>query len=531
MKNLSFVIVLLLLSQSIFAQRGIAKKFDITWGPEYKQPKKFTPEGFLYNPNEGYVLVSNKKMKSLTFQRFDLERLRIEDEKEIEIKDLGNKIVLDRMQVFNNKHYLFFTDWDRGRGKEILFVQEVDIKTNGFVGSKKVLIECDKVTGDLINTGMYSFTTANKFKFYFSADSSKMLVTYRKYPESKNDAVNKDVIGFNVFDKNLKKVWGTEIKMPYTEKIMDNEDYQVDSEGNAYLLAKVYDGNRKEEVDGEPNYQFELMKLSEGSSSFKQYPIKMDGIFVYNLSLMEYSPGKLLCAGYYYKSVGGSFKRSSGASGVMIAKMDENLNLTISVSEFPVDILKDFESAREQRKVDRKDKKGDSGSSTLTIRDIIWSSDGSLVINGEDYYFKTHVTGTGTSRRVTYTYYYEDIIAMKIDANNKMAWVNKIPKRQRGNVQWQSMSFECFPINDDYYYFYIDNAKNLRLQPDKTPATHMDGAGGYLTLVKIDGETGELEKDHFFDLKKHKINLYPSRIDQISNNTLIARPYIVGKGD
>lgn len=518
-------------SQMVFSQRGIADDFKVTWGPEYKQPNKFSPEGYLYDPNEGYVLVSNKKMKTLAFQRFNLDRLTIDSQKEIEIQDLGEKIVLDRMQSFNNKLYLFFTDWDRGRGKEILFVQEVDIKKNGLTGSKKVLIECGKVTGDLINTGMYSYTTVNKFKFYFSADSSKMLVTYRKYPESRNDAVNKDVIGFNVFDKDLNKLWGTEIKMPYTEEIMDNVDYQVDSKGNAYLLAKVFDEKRKEEIDGKPNYQFELMKLSKDKNSFEQYPIELEENFVDDLSLMEYSPGKLLCAGYYYKSVNGAFKRSSGISGVMFAKMDENLNLNISEIEFPIEVLKDFESSREKRKLDSKDKKDNSGLSTLTLRNIMYSKDGSFVINGEEYYLKVKTIGTGTNQTTTYTYYYENIIAMEVDPSGNIAWVNKIPKKQQGKSKWRSMSFEFFNLNGDYYYFYIDNVKNLRLQPDQTPATHIDGAGGYLTLVKIDGETGKLEKDHFFDLKKHKINLYPSRIDQISSTSLIARPYIVGKGD
>lgn len=48
-----------------------------------------------------------------------------------------------------------------------------------------------------------------------------------------------------VFDETMSKLWGGEFTMPYTEAIMDNSDFSVDSKGNAYLLSKVYDSEKE----------------------------------------------------------------------------------------------------------------------------------------------------------------------------------------------------------------------------------------------------------------------------------------------
>jgi hypothetical protein len=47
----------------------------------------------------------------------------------------------------------------------------------------------------------------------------------------------------------LNKLWGNEFRMPYTEAIMDNSDFSLDSKGNAYMLAKVYNSDAEKETE------------------------------------------------------------------------------------------------------------------------------------------------------------------------------------------------------------------------------------------------------------------------------------------
>ena len=56
--------------------------------------------------------------------------------------------------------------------------------------------------------------------------------------------------------------------MPYTEAIMDNIDFSVDSKGNAYMLAKVYDSEKRKEVDketGAAGYHYEVLSNANDS--------------------------------------------------------------------------------------------------------------------------------------------------------------------------------------------------------------------------------------------------------------------------
>jgi hypothetical protein len=55
---------------------------------------------------------------------------------------------------------------------------------------------------------------------------------------------------------------GGEFRMPYTEAIMDNSDYSVDSRGNAYMLVKVYDSDARKEKDKETGKPAIILKFS-----------------------------------------------------------------------------------------------------------------------------------------------------------------------------------------------------------------------------------------------------------------------------
>ena len=159
---------------------------------------------------------------------------------------------------------MFYSTWDKATEKEHLFADKIDLRRRTFADNPKELIEANKLTGTLEATGFYKFATANKYQFNFSVDSSKMLVTYRKFTDIKDDTKSRDVLGFFVFDTDLKLIWGDEFRMPYTEKIMDNEDFAVDSKGTAYLLSKVYEGKRTEKEGDDPNYHYEVMKFGKG---------------------------------------------------------------------------------------------------------------------------------------------------------------------------------------------------------------------------------------------------------------------------
>lgn len=87
------------------------------------------------------------------------------------------------------------------------------------------------------------------------------MISYRLAPEEKNDKNSFDKIGFYVYDDKMNKLWNNEFTMPYSEQIMDNIDFSLDSKGNAYMLAKVYDSEKEMKRIKKPEPQVIITKF------------------------------------------------------------------------------------------------------------------------------------------------------------------------------------------------------------------------------------------------------------------------------
>ena len=132
------------------------------------------------------------------------------------------------------------------------------------------------------------------------------------------------------------------------------------------------------------------------------------------------------------------------------------------------------------------------------MRDLLFMEDGSIVITAEQHYVVEHRdTKTG---RVTYTYYYNDILITKITADGELAWMQKLGKRQKGGAGRGGMSFEYVFANNHHYMFFFDNVNNLELATDQVPKFHTDGVGGFLTAYKVNDESGKVSKVSILDL-------------------------------
>jgi hypothetical protein len=109
-----------------------------------------------------------------------------------------------------------------------------------------------------------------------------------------------------------------------------------------------------------------------------------------------------------------------------------------------------------------------------------------------------------------------------------MAWTVKIPKSQVGSAGRGGMSYKYFGHEGDNYFFYLDNVKNLNLSPDQPPAKHQDGAGGFLTICKIDA-AGNVTKGNLFDIRESDVRIWPAEMDRLTTNTLFGRAFGDGK--
>ncbi|MBV4355658.1 hypothetical protein [Pinibacter aurantiacus] len=507
-----------LISAMLFAQKS--NKFDFKLGTEYDLPRKTTDLAFVGNQKDGIVNLSLKK-EELILVRFNPETLQKTTEQTIDLdatKNFNSEILAD----FNNgKYFWLHSDWDKSSETEVLYCDKVDIAKGRITDANTVLLKTTKISGTSVATGFYSMKTTDKYGFQYDAARKKMLVNYRLTPEFKNDKKNYDKIGFYVFDENMKKLWGGEFTMPYTEAVMDNLGYSVDADGNAYMLAKIYASDARKEVDketGNPGYHFEILKFAKDSKTPVIIQIALDNYFIKQTSIAEDSQHELIVACTYSKK-----SKDSGTEGVFLAKLDPSGKLVgykKGYYPFPAEELKKFESAKSRRKIDKDE---NYEAKNLVVRNVVIDSDGGIFLTCEEYQLiiSYYTDSRGYSHRRVDSYY-GDIIASKIDASGNFQWLRKIPKNQRGGLSRGTMSFKLISDASGYYFLYLDNLKNLNLAEDETPKAHVDGYGGQVMVTKIAND-GTISKNLLFDTREEDIMIFPADFYKFNNNQFIGR--------
>lgn len=527
--------LILFLSLPVSAQPGHIR-FD--WGDEYELPKRHEDLGFIGNARDGYIQVGHDNHESLSFQKFD-KALHLKSERETSLEKLPKDYQSVSLTNLGDKYYWFFNTYKKADDRESIYAQEIDLGTADMKGPATELLNTTKLAGDMTVGGFFHFELKNKWNFYYAFDNSKVLIQYRKKPEQKDDSKSNDVMGFFVYDNNMKQVWGRETRMPYTEERMDNGDFQVDSRGNVYMLAKVYDELRSRDRK-HPNYHFEILKWGADKPEVTKIPFRFADKFVNAANIVEDAAGKIVAAGYYTNRL-----NSGSTDGVFILKLDESNNefvpLKKGIYPFPAAVMSQYESARTKRRMERKEDKGKGvEDANLQLHTIALNSDGSMQIYGEEQYSVTTTYYSGRSSSSRTTYYFNDIMAMNIGADGELKWVKKIPKAQSrtdggtggGGMFGVSfrpsrnvaggMSFKHFSYNKDSYLFFMDNTKNLDITREETPRGHVDGAGGVLMAVKID-ENGVVSKSKVFDVREEKMTLTVSNFDRVDFNQMIVR--------
>lgn len=436
----------------------------------------------------------------VTIQKFRSDNLVFEKIKLYD--DFPKMAFIENVTAIAGSYYLFYSYWDGEQ--EQLFCREIDFKKGEFAGAGvKILSVNQRITGELTRTGFYQLGVVNKYDFYFSSDSSTLLVKYRLRPQLKSDARNFDIIGMGVFGKDMKTSWVREVKMPYTEKKMNNLDYVVDRNGNAYIATMVYNDDTNESMneDGDPNYRIEILKIFTGGEKLVKFPVMITGKFVKTLWIYENPKGFMVCGGFYNKG-----RNTDNADGILVFNLpEEGHSPDINTYEIPLEILNQYADSNTKRKNERKDEKDNAEFQHLQLSEILFNTDGSMLLISEQKFQKTYSTYAQNMGSSSYTgYYYNDILLARISPSGKLDWMKKLPKRQSGHAGQGSMSYRCLRSGNDYYFLFLDNQKNRDLPIDQLPSGHVDGQGGFLTAYKINDIDGSARKVYILDTRDIK---------------------------
>ncbi len=532
MKKTVLLLVLLLTITGITYSQKLSQDFTVTNSTPYQVIDAGSKE--YVSLDNGFVIMAKMGRGIVTIQKFDVNGMK--EVKRNSYKDLPAKAFFQDIIKVKGRIFYIYEAYNKKAKNFKVYSREI----NGDDATFKEQVELFKTKRKVVGSQKLNLSEAsasvfynkgNRFIVHKSSDESKIMITYRLYPVSKNDAKNYDEIGFQVFDSSMEKIWGHEVKMPYTEKQINNIAYSISSKGKALMLI----ANLK-------TLKYESIIIDESGIAKVNDLGLTTTKFVREMFIKENKKGEFICAGYYANGVEFKvdvFANSANASivfnmnGILLARLNSEGEFIDSKSfDFTEKFIKQNLSKRQKEKVAKREKKGKAGILDLFMLDFKIKENGDIFFIGEVQYVRKEFFGP----QQTYVSHYRNIIMTKINIDNELVWMKKLPKNQAGTAGVGQMSFSYIEGQNADYVAFVDNPKNIRLKTTAgVPAAHLDGKGGYLTTYKIDHSTGALEKHTICDLNKlgkykaYQFKAY--RIFKASPQTYMMEVYIKNKKD
>ena len=273
-------------------------------------------------------------------------------------------------------------------------------------------------------------------------------------------------------------------------------------DGSVYFLGKAFEkGKRQSKKDGKVNYHFELLKVNADGE--KNISFKSEDKYIESLSLVKNS-ARLACVGFYGK------REEYRLNGVCVYDLDPNTLETNykKFNEFSEAFLTDKYGNKEGKKKRKKKK----GINNIDFKGVYLMGNNDIIINAEEFYITTHTSmGANGSMSTRTVYHYNDIMAMRLDAQGNLKWARNINKAQTGTT---NSSFTTLPVEDKTYFFIncSDNVK--KLSADRIAFKQTSSKRSNLYAISIDGD-GNFDYEKLIDDKESKV--YYKVNDGVSN--------------
>ncbi|MFT4665939.1 MAG: hypothetical protein ACI8YQ_000605 [Polaribacter sp.] len=462
--NLNFlrfspILFFLLINLSVNAQQ----KDLITWGKQVSNKTKSVMDKIITQDATGfYVLKTRQGNQELVDgpQKVYIEhynqKMNLTRSKEIKMKWKKKKRQFEDILMIGGELYLFTSFNNQGKRKNFLFAQKMN-KRNFEVEDELNFI------ADIDTKNKYK---EGSFNFHISTDSSKVLVL-NELPYKKNQP---EQFALRVYNNDFTLSWQKDIVLPYNDDKFDIEDYQVDNQGNVYLLGLLYGDGSLRKKRGLPNYQYVLLAYTQMGTEKKKYPINLREKFITDLTFRPSNNGELVFCGFYSESGTYSIR---GTYFFRINPITKEV-FNKSLKELDFEFRTEYVSNRKKQRMDNDDKKSELYQ--FSLDELILRNDGGALLIAEQYFveevreFDPYYGGVGTfgrygnnnQYRLSYIYNYNDIIIVNVDPKGEIEWASRIPKRQEteNDGGWYS-SYSMSIVKDKINFIYNDNGRNF----------------------------------------------------------------------
>lgn len=550
MKIVKIILLLLLCSNEfgLLAQQpeNVPIRPQVQWSKEYEEPSNSTIQKIIATEAGGFYalrirqggVLGTGSLKAVV-EYYD-NTMKLLRQKELDLDYKGKDRFLKDVVMLQGKLWLLTYFYNEKHEKTYLFAQRINNQT----------LTLDKTMVKVSEQDETNRERADVFSYGISRDSSKIVVFTRQSSEKREQE-----FALTVYDSDFNEVWSKDAKLPYNRKSFNIDEFQVDKNGNVFLMGVIYtEGSNRLEKKGKPTYQYNLLAYMRDSTlDIQEYKIELKDKFITELTFRVADDGDLVFSGFY------SEKGATSMKGTCFFKINPKTKDMTSVStrEFEFDFLTENLSNRNVEKakaaVRSNDKTKEPELNSYALDKLILRSDGGAILIAEQYYVderrqNNNYYGSpyayggyydpfyspfyspyssyydpygryGRNNRSDYYFNYNDIIVVNIRPDGEIAWTARIPKHQMSkNDGGLYSSYAMSIVADKLYFAYNEDSRNLDPNRKKTYTEEPDKYS-VVVLAEVNRQ-GEVKRSPLFQNKEEGIVTRPKICRQIGRRDL-----------
>lgn len=517
MKSVIFLLIFILsISTQCIAQK-VNSNVDIQWGNEFNESNNSTPNSVVGYDETGFYVMSDKHSMGSSYSADKViishfgSNAKLIKEAELILKLDKKDMDFEYMIQLNGEFYVFSSFVNKKEKKKSLYVQTMNKKT----------LQINSESRKIAEGSFFRKSDAWKidYNYLLSRDSSKIIVYHRVL--TKEAELSK--YRYYIFDNKMNDLWTREIEIPYIYSLFYFKDYILDDFGNLHFLVKRLikkkNSGKKEEYDN----AYYVLSYYEDRTKDSVVEIDKKGKFIKNIRMDINLSKALIITGFYCNT------EEYGEDGLFYLKMDlKTKNVFVeNFKEFGQDFILENRIELAVKKTKEYPEGVDYILYNFEIDNIVLKEDGSAIVTGEQSYYRTvdNVNGFNDygSRNITSTrtYYYRNIIAINIDKEGSVLWMETIGKFQEcaSNERTLSSYMPLF-IGDKMCFIFNDHPDNIETYGGNDAYENFRKKNSQIVIVEVD-RNGIKEKSLLFSAGDDVVLTRPTICKQISDSTFV----------
>lgn len=533
------ILVFSIASFSILGAQDFQRSSKLDWSAEYNEPPNSFLSKIIHTDKEGFygLRIQGESIAAgkadIFVEYYTRKEMKLKKSKILDLR-INNKTRDFEDVIMMKGNMYFLTSFNnQAKKKNYLFAQDVSLK------SLKASTKLKKI-GEIDSKNKYN---EGSFRSHISKDTSKILI-YAHLPRKKKQP---ERFSLQVFDHELNPLWAKEVALPFNDDNFSIEEYQVDNDGNVYMLGVAYEDKSRFRRSGKPTYQYILLAYRENGEKVEEYKVDLGDKFITDLTYRVARNGDLVFSGFYsevgtYSVKGTYFFRLNPVTREITNKNSK---------KFDFDFLTEYMSDNKRAKAKNAERKGDKKRTAelyqYSLDKLILRSDGGAVLIAEQYFveerfdnnynspyggFGSGRYGFGRSRfnnpygfnnyrDNVYYYNYNDIIVVNIKPNGEIEWTARIPKQQEtSNDGGYFSSYAMSTVRDKFYFVFNDNAKNYDPNRKNNKFYNYNGRNSVITLAEV-SKDGSVVINPIYSNREASITTRPKICQQISRNEML----------